>query len=430
MTPGRAVAAAGAGAPGAGELRPDRLRELFDLRGNVYASRGGAFEADPYPAFHRLRETGPVHRGIVGPLVGFLGEGFFQGLPFPDREHVSVFDFDTCDAVLRDHDSFVSSSHPPGSEAALAETMILNMDGPRHRRYRSLVQPSFIPKRARWWIENWIEGTVHTLVDALEGRGRADLNVDFCAAIPLLTITSSFGVSVSDALDIRAAVTSDGYGIGTFVEIVQPIIAARRRQPQDDLISVLVEAELHDEDATVHVLSDDEVLGFAFLILAAGSGTTWKQMGITLVALLRHPEWLAAVRDDPAVLKAVIEESLRWTPTDPMFSRFATRDLVLGGVEVPAGSVVHLCFGAANRDPSRWEEPDTFDPSRRLQVHLGFGGGPHFCLGSHVARAEMQTAISALVDRLPDLRLDPDAEPPRIIGMYERGPDHVPVVFG
>jgi cytochrome P450 len=172
------------------------------------------------------------------------------------------------------------------------------------------------------------------------------------------------------------------------------------------------------------------VLGFSFLLLAAGSGTTWKQMGIALVALLENPEWLEASKEDPTILRAAIEESLRWTPTDPMFARFATRDTTLGGLEIPSGSVVHLCFGAANRDPARWEKPDHFDPSRPLQAHLGFGGGPHICLGMHVARVEMATAVSALLGRLPDLRLDPDVEHPRIIGMYERGPTSVPVVFG
>jgi cytochrome P450 len=410
-------------------LEPARLRELFDLRGTVYASRGGAFDGDVYPEFHRLRETGPVHQGVVGPLVGFHGDAFFQGLPFLDRQHFSVFDYGGCDTVLRDGDLFSSTEHVPGSEAALGERMILNMDGKRHRRYRTLVQPSFVPKRAAWWIERWIEATVHSLIDSFEVNGRADLNVEFCAAIPLLTITGSFGVSIPQALDIRAAVTADGLGMGTFIEIVQPIVEARRLEPRDDLISVLVQAEVQDEDGSVHVLSDDEVLGFSFLLLAAGSGTTWKQMGITLVALLENPEWLAASKQDPSSLRATIEESLRWTPTDPMFSRFATRDTTLGDLDVPSGSVVHLCFGAANRDPERWEHPDQFDPSRPLQAHLGFGGGPHICLGMHVARAEMATAIGTLLERLPDLRLDPEAEHPRIIGMYERGPTSVPVVF-
>jgi len=407
-------------------LDPARLRRLFDLRSNVYATRGGSFEDDPYPAFHRLRETGPVHEGIVGPLVGYHGDAFFQGLPFPDLPHFSAFDYATCDAVFRDTETFLS--RPPDSGGINAS--ILYMDGAEHRRYRALVQPSFVPKQARWWIEHWIQRAVHALIDRFEPNGRADLNVEFFSAIPLLTITGSFGISVEDALDIRAAVTSDGVGLGEFLRIVDPIVAARRAEPRDDLISVLVAAEVADEDGAVHRLTDDEILGFAFLLLAAGSGTTWKQMGITMVGLLGKPEWLDALRADADVLRPVVEESLRWTPTDPMFSRFVACDTELAGVAMPAGAVMHVCLAAANRDPVRWEQPDEFDPSRPLQPHLGFGGGAHICLGMHVARAEISTAIAALVTRLPNLRLDPDAPPPRIIGMYERGPTAVPVRFG
>jgi cytochrome P450 len=178
------------------------------------------------------------------------------------------------------------------------------------------------------------------------------------------------------------------------------------------------------------VLSDEEVLGFSFLLLAAGSGTTWKQMGITLYALLTHPGWLERVREDRDLLRPVIEETLRWQTTVPMFSRYAVTDTTLRGIEIPATSVVHVCVAAANRDPGRWDRPDEFDPGRPFQAHQSFGRGPHTCLGMHVARAEMYAGISALLDRLPDLRLDPDAEPPKIIGMYERGPSAVPVVWG
>jgi cytochrome P450 len=406
-------------------LDPARIRRLFDLRSNVYATRGGAFDEDPYPAFHRLRETGPVHEGIVGPLIGYDGPAFFQGLPYPDLPHHSAFDFATCDAVFRDGETYISEPPDGGMNAS-----ILYMDGAEHRRYRALVQPSFLPKRARWWIENWIDRTVHALIDRIENDGRADLNVDVFAAIPLLTITGSFGISIEDALDIREAVTSDGVGLGEFLRIVPPIIAARREERGDDLISVLIDSEVADDDGVTHTLTDDEILGFAFLLLAAGSGTTWKQLGITMLALLERPEWLAAVRDDPTVLRPVIEESLRWQPTDPMFSRFVARDTELGGVAIAAGGVMHICLAAANRDPARWERPDEFDPTRPPQAHIGFGDGAHICLGMHVARAEIATAIEALVTRLPNLRLDADAPEPRIIGLYERGPTSVPVRFG
>jgi cytochrome P450 len=417
---------------GRSELRldPARLRELFDLSGEVYATRGGSFTVDPYPIFRSYREQAPVHEGIPGPMVGFHGDAYFQGLPYPDRRHFTAFDYVTCDLVMRDTERFTPQADAHTATMPLHETTMLYMEGRQHRRYRTLVQPSFVPKRAQWWIDQWIGATVHALIDGFEGAGRADLNVEFCAPIPLLTICGSCGVSVPDALDIRAAVTTDGLGLGRFVEIVMPIVAARRSEPQDDLVSVLVQAELTDDDGSRHALSDDEVLGFTFLLLAAGSGTTWKQLGITLVALLQHPDWLERVRTDPGVLRAVIEESLRWMPTDPVFSRFVRHDTELQGVDLPAGSVVHACFAAANRDPARWDRPDEFDPARPPLAHLGFGSGPHICLGMHVARAEMATAITALVERLPGLRLDPDAPPPHMIGVYERGPDAVPVVWG
>jgi cytochrome P450 len=411
------------------DLDPRRLRQLFDLRSSVYASRGGAFETDPYPAFHRLRETGPVHAGIVGPLVGFDDpDAMFQGLPFHDRLHFSAFDFATCDAVLHDEKAFGTS---PGESSRdnLTYSSFLFMDDEPHLRYRQLVQTSFLPRRVGWWAERWIQPTVNALIRSFERNGRADLNIEFCAPIPLLTICGSFGMTVSQALDIRAAVTSEGRGTAKFFEILAPIVAARREQPQDDLISVLAQAELIDENGKRDVLSDAEIQSFAFILLAAGSGTTWKQMGITLLALLTHPKWLEAVRSDRALLRSAVEESVRWMPTDPMFSRFARYDTEVGGHQIPEGSVMHLCLGAANRDPSRWERPDEFDPSRPVKGHLGFGTGPHVCLGMHVARAEIQTGIGALLDRLPNLRLDPAAEAPRVIGMYERGPNAVPVVW-
>jgi cytochrome P450 len=407
-----------------------RIRSLFDLRSEVYASRGGTFEVDPYPTFSRLRESGPVHEGAPHKELGWTGHVFFQGLPYPNRPHFSAYDYDTCARVLQDDEHFMTNPPALPGDPPLPDAAILYMDGKRHRNYRKLVQPSFVPGRAVWWLDNWIRETVGQLVEAFEGADRADLNTEFCAPIPLLTITGSFGITIEEALDVRAAVTSDGQDVGVLAKLLIPIISARRTEPTDDLISVLVAAEVTDEDGQVHRLTDEEVLAFAFLLLAAGSGTTWKQMGITIIALLRHPEALAAVKQDRALLRGVVEESLRWTPTDPVFARFAVKDTDLGGVRIPEGAVVHACLAAANRDPARWERPDEFDPFRTLRPHLGFGFGPHTCLGAHVARAEISHGISALLDRFPDMRLDPDAPQPQFIGLYERGPDTVPVEFG
>ncbi|MEU1981718.1 cytochrome P450 [Nocardia sp. NPDC019395] len=404
-----------------------RIRELFDLRSSYNQRMGGDFGVDPYPIWRELRESGPVHEGTVHALTGYPGEAFFQGLPEPGRPHYSAFSYAALDTAYRNPAVFASAPDTvdPTGGADVANSM-LSMGGDQHRRYRSLVQRSFVPGRAGWWIDNWIDDTVQTLIDGFAGDGHAELNVDFCAAIPVLTITGSFGIPVAEALEVRAAM----HDPPEIVRRLAPIVAARRREPRDDLISVLVQAEISEPDGSTHRLSDAEIYSFALLLLLAGSGTTWKQMGITLTALLQRPELLKQVEADRSLLRPAIEEALRWTPTDPMFSRYVTRDIDFHGTYLPAGSVLHLCVAAANRDPERWEQPEEFDITRKIRASFAFGGGAHTCLGMHLARTEISTAIGALLDRLPNLRLDPDAEPPRFIGMYERGVTEIPVLFG
>ncbi|MEZ0362710.1 cytochrome P450 [Mycobacterium sp. pUA109] len=412
----------------ASTLHRARLRELFDLRSSYNVFSGGGYEDDPYPVWHRLREQGPVLPGTLHELTGCTDSMYFHGLPYPDRPHFTLFSYDTCFTAYRNPEVFASSPEPvdlDNGPLGLTNSM-LSMGGEQHKRYRGLVQPSFLPVKAQWWIQNWIADTVQLLIDGFIADGRAELNVDFCAAIPVLTITGSFGVPVEQALEIRAALSSDP---GKVIDLVRPIIEARRRQRQDDLISVLVGAELTDDAGVTHRLSDREIHSFVLLLLGAGSGTTWKQMGTTLTALLQRPELLATIRADRALLRPAIDEALRWMPTDPMFSRWVISDTEIAGVDIPAGSVVHMNIGAANRDPARWERPDDYDIFRPLKPSLGFGQGAHICLGMHVARAEMSVGISALLDRLPNLRLDPAAEPPRFVGMYERGATAIPVLF-
>jgi cytochrome P450 len=406
----------------------ERVRQLFDLTNNYHAYNGGSYREDPYPTWKALRERATIHEGTVHELSGVQQDLLFHGLPYPDHPHFSAFGWEACDAIYRNPDVFASSADAVDLESGELGPInsMLSMGGAQHRRYRGLVQPSFSPTKVSWWIQNWIEKTVHGLIDAFEAAGRAELNVEFCAAIPVLTITGSFAVPVAQALDIRESLSRPE----EIVAILAPIVAARRHHPEDDLISILVEAEITDEDGQVHRLTDAEIYSFSMLLLAAGSGTTWKQMGITLAALLQRPDLLERVCEDRTLLRPVIEESLRWQPTDPMFSRWVTRETEFFGTLLPIGAVVHICLGAANRDPDRWERPDDFDPLRPTKPTLAFGNGPHVCLGQHVARAEMTIAINALLDRLPNLRLDPDADPPEFIGFYERGATAIPVVFG
>ena len=184
-------------------------------------------------------------------------------------------------------------------------------------------------------------------------------------------------------------------------------MAARRERPQDDLISILVEAELTDEAGVRHRLSDPEIYSFALLLLAAGSGTTWKQMGITLTALLRRPDFVAAIRQDRQLLRDAVEESLRWSPTDPMFSRWVTRDIDFHGLHMRKGEIVWLGLASANHDPKKFADPRSFDIDRAdLNHHLAFGAGPHRCMGMHLARHEL-VVLGARPPRV--LRRQPEA---------------------
>ncbi|HEY7107081.1 MAG TPA: cytochrome P450 [Acidimicrobiia bacterium] len=412
----------------------DRFKELYDVEKHVMAVDGGVLVEDPYPALADLLAQAPVHKGSTRELLGLPPGGLNLRSEAPVYAALS---FEANDRVLRENLVF-SSTFYAGMTTMMFGRSILEMVGEEHRRYRALVQPAFSPKRSQWWIDQWIAALVDEAVSAFEHDGRAELNAELCSRIPLNTITASFGLTREEALDFREG-AGEGGGMTNVDErmarfekttaMLRRVIDERRAHPQDDVITMLVESEL-EEDGTRHLLTDDEIYGFARLILTAGSGTTWRQLGILLVGLLHDPALLDAVRDDRELLRRAIDEAVRWEPTDPIFRRLVVEDVELCGVDIPAGAVVEMVLGSANRDPGRWDEPERFDPYRVPKPNLGFAGGPHVCLGMHVARAEMFVAMSAVLDRLPNLRLDPEAPGARIIGLEHRGPNGIPVVFG
>ncbi len=173
--------------------------------------------------------------------------------------------------------------------------------------------------------------------------------------------------------------------------------------PQDDLISMLAESELDGAR-----LTDAEIFAFLLLILPAGVETTYRASGNLLVAMLTQPALLDRLQADRGMLPGAFEEALRWEPPITTVVRLAVRDCELGGVAIAAGTNVSVSVAAANRDPARYPDPDRFDPTRKHIAHLTFGGGPHLCLGMHLARMEATVAINALLDRLPGLAAGPE----------------------
>nr|WP_238159015.1 cytochrome P450 [Mycobacterium sp. MFM001] len=382
---------------------------------------------------------------------------------------VTVLGYDECQTVLTHPDTFSSSIYEQIMGPVMGRTL-LELEGAEHRASRALVSPSFRSALLERWRSELVEVVVHELIDRFAPRGRAELAREFTFAFPVQVIARMMGLPRQDylrfqrlSIELLNVVYDWECGIAASAELKSyfaEILAARRRNPQDDLISTLAESEIDGAR-----LSDDEIFAFLLLILPAGVETTYRASGNLLVGLLTEPApatmqseamrrsgaiesppatmqseamrrsgaiesplW-EAVRADRGLVHGAIEEALRWEPPITTVMRRAAHDCELSGVAIPAGTNVSVSVAAANRDPARYPDPDRFDPARTNITHLTFGGGPHLCLGMHLARMESTVAINALLDRLPDLRLDPDAPPPHVVGVAFRSPAALPVQF-
>lgn len=381
---------------------------------------------DPYPELARARREEPVQR-----LDSSL-------MPHDDSGAVYfVYRYDDVVRVLRDAETF-SSAHIIDliMGPVMGEHIMLGMDGPRHRRYRALVSTAFRPAAMDRWEDEQAERAAIDLIERFASRGRAELVREFTFPYPTRIIAGILGLPHEDYQQfqrwsacilgfyadlpraVRASAEVKGYVAG--------ILAERRREPREDLISDLAHAELEGER-----LSDEEIFSFVLLLLPAGIETTYRSTGNLLLTLLQRPDVLERVRADRDLIPKVIEELLRFEAPLLNITRLATKDAEVGGVSIPAGSTVMLMLAAANRDEARYPEPDIFDIHRDgSKPHLAFGNGPHICLGMHLARMEMRVALNLLLDRLPDLRIDPDGDDPHIRGQVFRSPTSIPVRFG
>jgi cytochrome P450 len=412
--------------------------ELYDVR-NEAEQVGNLLDEDIYPPLNALRDRAPVHKGYLRDLLELP---IHYRFPMSEgREGYTCFDFDSCNAAFRDHERFSSRivHHPvPSGERSLG---MLEMDEPEHRAYRNTMQSMFLkPKTMTWWRDRWINSIVQTLIENLAGRDRAELNLQLCARLPVHTITRAVGMNGDNALIFRQALirsrlpkstpTERAHYGGIVEDMLLSLIAQRRAEPEDDLVSFMLRSEFVEPGGAKRPLTDREILIHVSLVMLAGGGTSWRQFGITLWALLTHPEQYAAAKADRSLIDKAIDESLRWNPTDPVFSRLVVSDANLGGIHIPAGSVLDICLGAANRDPSYWENPNAYDLHRERKSHLGFGMGVHQCMGMNVAKSEINVGLNALFDAFPNMRLDPDAAAPHMTGgLEQRGMSAIPVLL-
>jgi cytochrome P450 len=292
---------------------------------------------------------------------------------------------------------------PPALDANL-----LNMDPPQHTRIRALVSQAFTPRRVAE-MRPGVQRLADRLLDTLPSGGPVDLIAVFAEPLPVGVIGEMFAVPLEDLARLRGwtndMVTGSreaaGAAIVSIHRFLSGLVAHRRAAPGTDLLSAMIAAR--DEGDR---LSEDELTSLAFLLLFAGYENTVHLIGNAVLALLRDPALAAALRADPELLPSAVDELMRYDPPAPVsIRRFPTEDLTIGEVTIPMGETVLLGLAAANRDPSRWREPDVVDLGRAENPHLSLGHGIHYCLGAPLARLEGQIAIGTLLRRLPDLAL-------------------------
>jgi len=325
--------------------------------------------------------------------------------------------------VLSDHERF-SNARPPGfvvpgapavaeeEQASARAGNLLGLDPPEHQRLRRMLTPEFTIRRMKRLGRRIVE-IVDAQLDAMEKPGPpTDLVASFALPIPSLVICELLGVPYDDRDDFqrRSARQLDlSIPIAERLELVRrgreymgSLVERARRQPGDDILGMLVR-----EHGTE--LTDNELIGVAGLLLLAGHETTSNMLGLGTLALLRHPDQLVSVRDDPDAIGPAVEELLRWLSiVHSAIPRITTTDVEIAGVPIPAGQLVFVSLPSGNRDPDFIDSPEVLDIGRGAPGHLAFGHGVHHCLGAPLARMEMRIAFPALLRRFPTLALAED----------------------
>jgi len=404
----------------------DRAEELsFKDR-----SYGVGMVADPYPELAARRADAAVHSGAFSAWFGINGP---EQVVYASCPHVSVLSYKGVEAVVKDDATYSSSWVSPMLGAVVGRS-VLEMDGDEHQRMRRLLQPAFTKREADRWEHDYARPAAVRKLEAIQGRGRADLVADFLFTYPIEVILSALGLPLAErdtfyrlaVLLTNPMAPADARADAStrIADLVLALIAERRVRPGTDLISLLATSSVDGDRMT-----DDEIVSFCRLLLPAGAQTTFRALANIFFALLDDPAQLAAVRGDHTLIPRAVEEGMRWEPPMLAMGRLAAGEADLEGMPVAAGCSVSILLGAANRDPARWNEPERFDVHRALKGHLGFGGGSHICLGISTARMEMRVAIEEALARLPGLAFDPATPRPEITGLGFRNPTTLPVVF-
>jgi len=394
----------------------------------------------PYPYYERVRNEAPVHQTPLGFFV--------------------VSRYEDVVAVVRDTDRFSSDmrnsfvSGPPSDEVkaiqaegyASVNTLLTN-DPPSHTQFRGLVNKAFSPRRVAQ-LEGEIRQIANELMDRFEASGSVELVTEFAVGLPLTVIADALGVSRDDMPQFKRWSDDAVAPLSGMLSAERQVECARSRvemqrymverirereaELRDDLLSDLVQARFDQGDRAGEGLDLPELLNVIEQLLVAGNETTTKAIAAGMQLLLEHPDQLAAVEADHSLIANLVEEALRMESPVQMLPRVAKVDVEVGGVAIPAGSILMMLYGCANRDEAKFPDGEAFDVSRaNARAHLAFGNGAHFCPGAALARSEGRIAFETLLGRATGWALDTTVESPvhRELSMTLRGLSAIHLTF-
>jgi cytochrome P450 len=418
----------------------DQMVADYSLVTNGYS---GTAPNNPYPMLEEKRAKCPVMHGdiLLENMVPSMADYMMTGRPT-----ISLFRYKDIHSVLMNPKDWLSYIVGDGFGAAVDNMLLTAMDGEDHDKYRATLQKPFMRPEIRKLIDTLIRPVVVTeFIGKLRPNGKADLLREFALPFPIRAIYAYFGFPhqedllsnlASWAIQVVAAPQADP----EIAKITVPQSMVAGQSMYDTLLPIVQEYRARGEmrvDILGHMMqvehegkrfTDEEITAFIRMLLLAAGETTTRSFANMMVQLLENPDVMEEVRQDRTLVPKAVMETMRRDPTAGAVARIAARDLEIGGVQVAKGTAVLCSIAAANRDPESYEDPNRLWLKRPMRPLLSFGFGPHMCLGMHMALAEMEVALDAILD-LPNLRFDPAYPHPEIKGLNMRGPDAVHVLW-
>ncbi|MFA7553662.1 MAG: cytochrome P450 [Spongiibacteraceae bacterium] len=425
---------------------PNKINEAFVALSKAYAGKLD----DPYPLYAQHRAKGGVYQGD---LIAELGVPSMVAGRTGDRPVFCFLTHEVISKALLDSETYSSDIYEEAFAGCMGEKVVLFLKGEEHRRFRNRLMQVMSPAALRKLTDNQFKPIIEQFVKDLAARGnKAELMADLILDFPIRVVYELFGLpsddkEAMDSFNTNALIMVLGgmvdmskpeeamermqnaavAGEALYQQIVDAVEArvANNNTDGDDLIAILLRIEENGQHLTPH-----DIASFLRPTLAAAGETTSRALGNLLAVLLERPAILDRVRNDRSLITAAMNEAMRYEGSVSIIPRITTKDVEVDGVHIPAGSGINLLVGSANRDPAVHENPEVFDIDiKRAKQNLSFGFGPHMCQGMPLAKAEMECAVNALFDHLPNLRIDPDAGYEGIRGVQFRSPTFLPVIW-